>query len=307
MSTRTRGRGRAYWLWVTRPEFYLDDDGQDAEHLDPAQAYDPGGWWTCHKDTLPGDLILLWRTSPKKDIAYLLMARSPAYSLEGDPFARIRGWRYGCDYRVLHKFPHPLTLQDIRSIPDLQHWSALRASFQGSVFRIDDDSWEILVRHLAQKNEGFRALLDHLLQEPLDERSVQERHLERLLLDHLYLLEPFGWKGLHLYISPDQRRSGRQYHCKGLRGRIDLLCIDRKKRFVVIELKNHKADRKTFAQIAAYMGWVETHLAKGKKKKVLGLVLSRGVDPSFTYSQRLSDRVSQLDIDQVLGHLFAEN
>ena len=298
---------RGFWLWVTRPEFYEDENGQDAEHLEPAHGYDPEGWWTCHRATEPGDLILLWRTAPRKDIGYLLMARSPAYALRNDPFARARGWKYGCDYRVLFKFSHPLTLQEIRALPGLRNWSALRASFQGSIFRISPEHWEILIRFLAEKNEGFRVVLDRVLQEPPDDLSARERHLERLVLDHLYLLEHFGWKGLHLYTSPVQKRSGRQFYCKGLRGRIDLLCVDQKKRFVVIELKNRKADRGTFAQIAAYMGWVEKHLAKGKKKKVLGLVLSRGADPSFLYARRLSDRVAQLDLDVFLTRLFARD
>jgi len=38
---------RQYWLWVTRPDYYLDEDGCDREDLDPALGADSDGWWTC--------------------------------------------------------------------------------------------------------------------------------------------------------------------------------------------------------------------------------------------------------------------
>jgi hypothetical protein len=42
---------RQYWLWVTRQDYYLEDDGSDRELLDPTRSSDSGGWWTCHKNT----------------------------------------------------------------------------------------------------------------------------------------------------------------------------------------------------------------------------------------------------------------
>ena len=54
-----------YWLWVTGPEYYLNEDGRDSELLDPALHEDLDGWWTCKKDTRRGDLALLWRKAPR--------------------------------------------------------------------------------------------------------------------------------------------------------------------------------------------------------------------------------------------------
>jgi hypothetical protein len=45
---------RKYWLWVTRPEFYLDGNGKDRADLDPNSGFDSDGWWTCHRDTKRG-------------------------------------------------------------------------------------------------------------------------------------------------------------------------------------------------------------------------------------------------------------
>jgi hypothetical protein len=53
---------RQYWLWVTRPEYYLDDGISERTGLDPSSGEDLWYSWTCHKDTKRGDLALLWRS-----------------------------------------------------------------------------------------------------------------------------------------------------------------------------------------------------------------------------------------------------
>ena len=80
---------RQYWLWVTRPEYYFDENGRDRADLDPASGVASDGWWTCHPDAKRGDLVLLWRTSPKSDIGYLIQVESDAYSIAED---NIEGW-----------------------------------------------------------------------------------------------------------------------------------------------------------------------------------------------------------------------
>jgi hypothetical protein len=73
---------RQSWVWITRNEYCLDGDGSDAASLDPASGLGgDGSWWTCHADTRPGDLILLYRGAPKSEIAYLLEARSNPWKL----------------------------------------------------------------------------------------------------------------------------------------------------------------------------------------------------------------------------------
>ncbi len=76
---------RAHWVWVTRPEFYLDDSGDERADLAPGGQELGEGWWTCHPDTRTGDLILLYRTAPKSDISYLFEAASDARVLDDRP------------------------------------------------------------------------------------------------------------------------------------------------------------------------------------------------------------------------------
>ncbi len=79
---------------------------------------------------------------------------------------------------------------------------------------------------------------------------------------------------------------------------MDLLCYDRsRKRYVVIELKNVSASQNTFGQIANYIGWVQDRIAG--HYPVIGLVISRGQDAKFESSCRVTDRIVQLDLDQL--------
>ncbi len=64
--------------------------------------------------------------------------------------------------------------------------------------------------------------------------------------------------GLQLYTSEGQ--SGVEYGIDG--GFIDLLLVDREKRFVVIELKVGRGRNRTVGQLLYYMGWVDKHLGK---------------------------------------------
>jgi RecB family endonuclease NucS len=81
-------------------------------------------------------------------------------------------------------------------------------------------------------------------------------------------------------------------------GRIDLLCYDRKQeRYVVIEIKNVRANQNTFGQIHTYIGWVQDMLRP--KKNVWGIVVSRGCDARFESSMKASKRVQQIDLSEI--------
>jgi hypothetical protein len=293
----TSNAGRQYWLWVVRPEYYLGEDGKELEELDPENEIDPGGWWTCHRDTRKGDLSFVWRTRPKSDIGYLMQAASDAYPLADDRYARKRGWKYGCDFKVLYKFQHPVSIQDLHQDPYLQDWGAYKALFRGITFRIPPNHWEHLNRLAAAANAGYEKFLQIIRTTGLSPIIRQEEELEEALAQNLSLLKSFGY-ALELYSDPETGKTGRQLVCTGSGGRIDLLGYDRrKKRYVVIELKNVKAGQKTFAQIANYVGWVQDNIAG--RKPVVGLVISRGYDRKFANALKITDRIFQLDVEKL--------
>lgn len=75
----------------------------------------------------------------------------------------------------------------------------------------------------------------------------------------------------------------RQFVCPGV-GRIDILCEDRRKSLVVIELKKFGADQNSVIdQIARYIGYVKTHLAK-PRQKVRGIIVVAKVDERLRYA-----------------------
>ena len=287
---------RQYWLWVTRPEYYLDSEGND-RFLDPSIGSDEGWWWTCHKNTKRGDLVLLWRTYPKRDIGYLTQAASDAYSILDDDYAAKRGWDYGCDYQVLYKFASPVTIQDLHSEPFLHEWGAYKARFRQRVYRIPPEHWRRLNQLAARKNPGYQAFIERVHQEPLFKTIQLEEQLEENLAQNLGLLKRFGYD-LEIYTDPATGITGRQLVCKGNGGRIDLLCYDRKRRrYVVIELKNVRANQNTFGQISNYVGWVQSRIAGNIP--VVGLVISRGADSRFRSALQVTDRIFYLDIKEL--------
>ncbi len=290
---------RQYWLWVTRPDYYLEDDGSDREILDPTHSADTGGWWTCHRDTKRGDLIFLWRTSPKKDIGYLIQAESDAYSIVDD---NDQGWDYGCDFDVLFRFENPIQIKDLRSSPSFEEWGPLRGSFQKTTFKISLEYWNKLNNLAANKNQGYQEVIELIQKEPLSEGIRLEEELENELVANLDILKKFGHH-LELYIDPASGQTGRQFICKGNGGRIDLLCYDNaKKRYAVIELKNVRAGQNTFGQISNYMGWVQNRIAGNIP--VIGIVISRGYDTRFESALNITDKISQIDVED-LGFVTA--
>jgi hypothetical protein len=297
-STPSSDTDRNFWLWVTKPYDYNDEDGNEREDLDPSNDTDnEGWWWTCHKDTKKGDLVFLWRTSPRCDIGYLIQAASDAYTIGHDDYASEHGWDYRCDYISLYKFNNPLTIAEIRNTAYLDDWNALNGRFQRRVFRTSTEHWEILNKLIITKNPKYKNFINKLLNTQVDRKIQLEEELEQELVQNLELLKPFGFN-LKLYLDPITNASGQQYICMGLGGRIDLLCYDTKsKQYVVIELKNVRAGQNTFGQISSYVGWVKKNIAG--KSKVSGLVISRGYDTKFESALSNDDKIIHLDLSRL--------
>lgn len=282
----TGSTDRQYWLWVTRREYYSEADGSDRADLDPNEQSDSDGWWTCHRNTRQGDLILLYRTSPRMDFGYLIQAESDAYALASTAYEFRPEWEYACGYRVLYKFEHPLTLQDIRRDPYMAEWGALRANFQRRVYAIPSAMWERLLRHIEQGEPAFARFLKRGALRTASAKILLEEELEDRLAADISVLRPFGF-------DLDVRE--RQLVCVGHGGRIDLLCYDhRRKCYVVVELKNVMAGQNTFGQISTYLGWVQQRFPEGRRAN--GLVIARGFDTRFVAAAATNPLVGYIDL-----------
>lgn len=272
-----------HWLWVTTPEFYEKGDGSSALAPGPQE-----GWWTCSQETKAGDLALLYRAKTRKDIAYLILTTTDAFSIREDPFGQERGWEWACEYDVLYEFADPLPLSVLRANEEFWGWRPLRINLQGRAFRIDDPYWDKLIQLALPSNPGLAKYVGIAPGFSAPRRILAERELEDSLASDLSKLRRAGWD-LELWRDPQTGRSGRQFVCAAAGGRIDLLCRDRSSgQFVVVELKNVLATEETYMQTWRYVSWVQRFLASGKP--VSALVVARGCDSRFELMAEASDR-----------------
>jgi EVE domain len=245
-----------HWLWVTGPSYYAD--------LDPTGDHVADGWWTCHKDTREGDLVLLYRTTPKMDIAYLIETRSAAYSLLKDPSAE-PGWDYGCDYEVIEKFANPMGIAEIKADPVLEGWNAKNSRFQRRAFRIERGIWDHLITRLVAdptqiEEKLTRAEHLHTLEAEIEKILAEEpKRLSVLLsvLGDLYLVE-------------------RQHRCLN-GGRADLVFKDKRSKRYVVEVKRGLVGRSAVAQALSYRASVGAEFHVGGELP-LGVVVGERLD-----------------------------
>lgn len=274
---------RRYWVWVTGPDYYLEEDGSDRRFLQPGAGYQPGGWWTCHRETEEGDLVLLYRMGKKKDLAYLIQTRSAAYSLLDDEGAAEEGWDYGCDFEVVEKFATPLTLAEMRADRALADWGALRGNFQRKVFEIEPDTWN----HLLDRLSEDRAKSERRLRRVAKQYAL-ERHIEDGLAADLRPLKRFGL---------DLELRQRQHICR-YGGRADLVCFDRaSRRYVVIELKRGLVNREAVAQLLSYRSSLAEEFPA--RRKPLGVLIGDRLDNEAAGMVAHDDRLDFIALDDL--------
>lgn len=113
MAHRDKRRGKA-WLYVV--------DGRNSHDLALLDAF---GFdtWRGNPETRAGDLILMYRTKPYSDIAYVFRARSDARQTE---ITARWPWRCAVDIADGFRLPRVLTLDELRAEPSLTGWPFLR-------------------------------------------------------------------------------------------------------------------------------------------------------------------------------------
>ena len=82
---------------------------------------------------------------------------------------------------------------------------------------------------------------------------------------------------------------GKEYDTKSV-GRIDLLCIDKNRDFVVVETKKGKESDKVVGQIQRYMGWITRNLAKNGGS-VRGIIIVNECDEWLDYAVSVNDNI----------------
>lgn len=111
-----------------------------------------------------------------------------------------------------------------------------------------------------------------------------ESMLEDFITNNLSALEP----SLQLFKDEDGI-PGRQYTTEV--GTIDLLCVDGKNNFVVIELKRGRESDKVVGQISRYIGWVKAKLADNSRD-VRGIVIIHKPTEKYPKDNKLEYAIS---------------
>jgi len=252
----------AYWLWVTGPQYYLGSDGSDRVDLEPADEYVPDGWWTCHRDTRKGDLIMLYRKKPKMDIAYLFQARSNASSLLHDTSAE-PGWKYGCDYDVIEKFKNPMGIAEIKADSVLEDWNAKNSRFQRSAFRTSWQIWAHLFARLVENPEKTKVRIWEA-----ESKAKTEAEIERELINH-----PERFQNAKMSLSFERSQLVCMYG-----GRADLLYLNKRTQgYVVVELKCGAITRNAVGQVLSYRASIEDSVEFRAAKPPLGVLVGTSI------------------------------
>jgi endonuclease len=102
-----------------------------------------------------------------------------------------------------------------------------------------------------------------------------ENHLRDYLANNLDDIED----GLKLY-ADDNGNIGVEFQTEI--GRIDILAVDKRDQFVVIELKVHMGSDRAVGQILRYISWIKRHKAEGKP--VRGLIIARHISKETRYA-----------------------
>lgn len=165
-----RRQGR--WLWVSKPRYTQDewDSTLERDELEPgyrsfSKPDDPDrGWWSCDPSTKPGDLALLYRTSPTSEVRWVLRTEGAVMDVRNDPGAQREGFSWGVAYEVLARFDRTVTFREMSLTSPLDRWDAIVRKLHGKsdpdgekgVWLVPIGPWKALVKRLVSRNPETR-------------------------------------------------------------------------------------------------------------------------------------------------------
>ena len=106
-------RGRKVWLYIV--------DGRNSDDLAilDSQGFDR---WRGNPGTRAGDLIVMYRSAPFSDIAYVFTAASNAWPTLGK---KRWPWKYAVEIADGYRLQRVIKLDELKRNPALRHWGFL--------------------------------------------------------------------------------------------------------------------------------------------------------------------------------------
>jgi hypothetical protein len=148
METTRSFRGRKVWLYMV--------DGRNSDDLAilDSQGFDR---WRGNPGTRAGDLIVMYRSAPFSDIAYVFMAASNSWPT---PAERGWPWKFAVEIADGYRLQRVIRLAELKGNLALRHWGFL-SSQRGATSRRSDlqeqGVWPALQRMLEDHAPGLRA------------------------------------------------------------------------------------------------------------------------------------------------------
>ena len=132
-----------HYIWVTRPEYYLLEDGTLRDFKNEK------GPWSCHRDTKSGDLVLFYfaGNTDYQGISKIVRATSDAGKDKGGEYPFI------CEIELVEPYKKGLNLQQLKSDKILSECSAFKGNFQHRAFKIEPKVYDHCIELLKKKNE----------------------------------------------------------------------------------------------------------------------------------------------------------
>lgn len=161
------------------------------------------------------------------------------------------------------------------------------------LWAIEQTSDGLAVRRTEDTTEDVGALPDVDAAEPVDDgfgggAFALESHLRDYLARNPPAVTIHG--PLTLFVD-DKGRDGVEYQTDC--GPADLIFRDADQNFVVFELKLDRGPDAALGQVQRYMGWIETHLAKGKT--VSGVIVANSISDKLKYAAKVAPRVQLME------------
>jgi hypothetical protein len=125
--------------------------------------------------------------------------------------------------------------------------------------------------YLSGSSESEDSINEDSIDDSTNSAFALESHLRDFLIKNLTSIE----EGLKLF--RDGERLGSEYVVDDGNGRIDILAVDSKNNYVVIELKVGQGRNKVVGQLLYYMGWVDKYLIKDQQKDCRGIIIASEV------------------------------
>jgi len=140
-------------IWIFVADSRNRQDLRDLDHFD-------GILWGSNPNTRKGDLVLIYRTSPFKDLAYLFTATSDARPKTNEKV----DMKYVIDLGNKVRLKKPITLDDLRKHKRLRKWTFARTP-QGIMMRrkdlIEEGIWKSLKSLLLKQDASLLRVFEH--------------------------------------------------------------------------------------------------------------------------------------------------